>query len=93
MIHDVLYPRFPGINHKWVYRPYTRRKFVNQKAQEDQTHRGTGAAGSRSGRQPDLESIDYLVSDSVCWPGAIARRIKCLTMIDDLTYECVDIMK
>ena len=31
------------------------------------------------------------VSDAICRPGAISRRIKCLTVADDLTHECVDI--
>ena len=35
-------------------------------------------------------SMDF-VSDAVCRPGAISRRIKCLTVADDFTHECVDI--
>ena len=31
------------------------------------------------------------VSDAICRPGAISRRIKCLTVADDFTHECVDI--
>ena len=31
------------------------------------------------------------VSDAICRPGVISRRIKCLTVADDFTYECVDI--
>ena len=31
------------------------------------------------------------VSDAICLPGAISRRIKCLTVADDFTHECVDI--
>ena len=31
------------------------------------------------------------VSDAICRPGAISRRIKCLTVADDHTHECVDI--
>ena len=35
-------------------------------------------------------SMDF-VSDAICRPGAISRRIKCLTVADDFTHECVDI--
>ena len=31
------------------------------------------------------------VSDAICRPGAISRHIKCLTVADDFTRECVDI--
>ena len=31
------------------------------------------------------------VSDAICRPGAISRRIKSLTVADDFTHECVDI--
>ena len=31
------------------------------------------------------------VSDAIARPGAISRRIKCLTVTDDFTRECVDI--
>ena len=35
-------------------------------------------------------SMDF-VSDAIARPGAISRRIKCLTVADDFTRECVDI--
>ena len=31
------------------------------------------------------------VSDAICRPGVISRRIKCLTVTDHFTRECVDI--
>ena len=31
------------------------------------------------------------MSDAVSRPGAISRRIDCLTVADDFTHECVDI--
>ena len=49
-----------------------------------------GAAGGSFGSQPDLGSMDF-VSDAIARPGTISRRIKCLTVTDDLTRECVDI--
>ena len=35
-------------------------------------------------------SMDF-VSVAVCRLGAVSRRIKCLTVADDFTRECVDI--
>ncbi len=35
-------------------------------------------------------SMDF-VSDAICHPGAVSRRIKCLTVADDFSHECVDI--
>ena len=35
-------------------------------------------------------SMDF-VSDAIARPGTIARRIKCLTVADDFSHECVDI--
>ena len=35
-------------------------------------------------------SMDF-VSDAINRPGAVSRRIKCLTVADDFTRECVDI--
>ena len=35
-------------------------------------------------------SMDF-VSDAIARPGAVSRRIKCLTVADDFSRECVDI--
>jgi transposase InsO family protein len=35
-------------------------------------------------------SMDF-VSDAIARPGAVSRRIKCLTVADDYSHECVDI--
>jgi putative transposase len=35
-------------------------------------------------------SMDF-VSDAINRPGAVSRRIKCLTVTDDFSHECVDI--
>ena len=35
-------------------------------------------------------SMDF-VSDAIARPGAVSRRIKCLTVADDFSHECVDI--
>ena len=35
-------------------------------------------------------SMDFL-SDAIARPGGVSRRIKCLTVADDFSHECVDI--
>ena len=35
-------------------------------------------------------SMDF-VSDAINRPGAVSRRIKCLTVADEFSHECVDI--
>ena len=35
-------------------------------------------------------SMDF-VSDAISRPGAVSRRIKCFTVADDFSHECVDI--
>ena len=69
MIHDILRPQYPDINHKrvGVRVPLVAAMAVNQ-----------------------TWSMDF-VSDSIARPGAICRRIKCLTVADDFSHECVDI--
>jgi putative transposase len=55
MIHDVLRPQFPNINHKRVYRIYTAQGLSIRQAQEDKAHRRARTTGGRCGRQPNLE--------------------------------------
>ena len=89
MIHDVLRPLYPNINHKRVYRIYTAEGLSIRKRKK------TKRVGVRVPLVAALAvnqtwSMDF-VSDAVCRPGAISRRIKCLTVADDFTHECVDI--
>jgi putative transposase len=89
MIHDVLRPTYPGINHKRVYRLYTAEGLSIRKRKK------TKRVGLRVPLIPALAvnqtwSMDF-VSDAINRPGAVSRRIKCLTVADDVTRECVDI--
>ena len=89
MIHDVQRPQFPGINHKRVYLLYTAEGLSIRKRKK------TKRIGVRVPLVAALAvnqtwSVDF-VSDAICRPGAISRRIKCLTVSDDFTRECVDI--
>ncbi|HET6397298.1 MAG TPA: IS3 family transposase [Pseudoxanthomonas sp.] len=85
-LHDLLRPEFPDVNHKKVYRLYSeaslavrRRKKVKRPPLERQP-----LAIAKAPNQ--VWSMDF-VSDA----RANARRLKCLTVADDFTHECVDI--
>lgn len=89
MIHDVLRPQYPGINHKRVYRIYTAEGLSIRKRKK------TKRIGVRVPlvAAPALNqtwSMDF-VSDAIARPRAVSRRIKCLTVADDFSHECVDI--
>jgi putative transposase len=89
MIHDVLRPQYPGINHKRVYRLYTAEGLSIRKRKK------TKRIGVRVPLVAALAvnqtwSMDF-VSDAINRAGAVSRRIKCLTVADDFSHECVDI--
>ena len=89
MIHDVLRPHYPGINHKRVYRIYTAEGLSIRKRKK------TKRIGVRVPLVAAMEvnqtwSMDF-VSDAIARPGTVSRRIKCLTVADDFSHECVDI--
>jgi putative transposase len=85
-LHDLLRPEFPHVNHKKIYRLYReanlavrRRKKVKRPPSERQAL--TPAACPNA-----VWSMDF-VSDAL----ANGRRLKCLTVADDFSHECVDI--
>jgi putative transposase len=85
-IHDLLRPQFPGTNHKRVYRLYSAAKLAVRKRKKVRR-----ACSERVPLQPattvnEVWSMDF-VSDSL----ANGRRLKCLTVADDFSHECVDI--
>ena len=85
-IHDMLRPDFPGVNHKKVYRLYSAANLAVRKRKK--TKRG---ARERIPLQMattinEVWSMDF-VSDSL----STGRRIKCLTVADDFSHECVSI--
>ena len=89
MIHDVLRPQYPGINHKRVYRIYTAEGLSIRKRKKAK-HIGVRVPLMAALAVNQTWSMDF-VSDAIARPGAISRRIKCLTVADDYTHECVDI--
>jgi len=89
MIHDVLRPQYPNINHKRVYRLYTAEGLSIRKRKK------TKRVGVRVPLVAALAinqtwSMDF-VSDAIARAGAVSRRIKCFTVADDFSHECVDI--
>ena len=85
-IHDMLRPHFPGVNHKKVYRLYSAANLAVQKRKKAKR-----PVNERVPLQPattvnEVWSMDF-VSDSL----STGRRIKCLTVADDFSHECVSI--
>ena len=89
MIHDALRPQYPGINHKRVYRLYSAQGLAIRKRKKTKRV-GVRVPLVAATKLNQTWSMDF-VSDAICRPGAVARRIKCLTVADDFSHECVDI--
>ena len=89
MIHDVLRPHYPGINHKRVYRIYTAEGLSIRKRKKTKRI-GVRVPLVAAKAVNQTWSIDF-VSDAIARPGTVSRRIKCLTVADDFSHECVDI--
>ena len=85
-IHDLLRPQFPGLNHKRVYRLYSQAQLAVRKRKRVRRAASERVPLTVASRVNEVWSMDF-VSDSL----ANGRRIKCLTVADDFTHECVDI--
>lgn len=85
-IHDLLRPAYPGINHKRVYRLYSIANLAVRKRRKAKRPLSERVPLQIAQRVNEVWSMDF-VSDSL----ANARRIKCLTVADDFSHECVDI--
>lgn len=85
-LHDLLRLEFPSVNHKKIYRLYQEANLAVRRRKK--------AKRPTSERQPltpanspnAVWSMDF-VSDTL----ASSRRLKCLTVADDFSHECVDI--
>ncbi|AWV05923.1 IS1477 transposase [Lysobacter maris] len=86
-LHDLLRPEFPNVNHKKVYRLYREANLAvcrRRKAKRPVVERQPLLQAN----QPNaVWSMDF-VSDAL----ANGRRLKCLTVADDFSHECVDIV-
>ena len=85
-LHDLLRPEFPDVNHKKIYRLYREAKLAVRRRKK--------VKFPASQRQPLTAATSpnqVLSMDFVFDQLANGRRIKCLTIVDDFTRECVDI--
>ena len=85
-IHDLLRPEFPDVNHKRVYRLYSAAKLAVRKRKKAKRPMNERVPLKIAQRVNEVWSMDF-VSDSL----ANGRRLKCLTVADDFSHECVDI--
>lgn len=85
-VHDMLRSEFPGTNHKKVYRLYREQGLAVRRRNKARRYRGERTPLVAAMRANQSWSLDF-VSDAL----ANGRRIKCLTITDDFTRECIDI--
>ena len=85
-IHDLLRPAFPGVNHKRVYRLYSQAKLAVRKHKKTKRPLSERMPLQLATTVNEVWSMDF-VSDSL----ANGKRLKCLTVADDFSHECVDI--
>ena len=85
-IHDMIDREHPRTNHKRIYRLYSLAKLAVQQRKKAKRPTTERVPLQIAHSVNDVWSMDF-VSDSL----VNARRIKCLTVADDLSHECVDI--
>ena len=86
-IHDLLRPEFPQVNHKRVYRLYSAADLAVRKRKKTKRPVSERVPLQIAQSVNEVWSMDF-VSDSL----VNSRRIKCLTVADDFSHECVDIV-
>lgn len=85
-VRDMLQGEFPGTNHKKVFRQYREQGLAARKRNKGKKYRGQRMLLVAATRVNQTWRLDF-VSDSL----ANGRRLKCLTIADDFTHECIDI--
>ena len=85
-IHDLLRPNFPSVNHKKVYRLYSAANLAVRKRKKVKRVASERVPLQLAQGVNEVWSMDF-VSDSL----STGRRIKCLTVADDFSHECVSI--
>lgn len=85
-IHDLLRQEFPGVNHKRVYRLYKNANLAVRRRKKVKRPPNERLPLQIARKVNDVWSMDF-VSDSL----SNSRRIKCLTVADDFSHECIDI--
>src|SRR6185312_3105572 len=84
--HDLLGPGFPHVNHKGVYRLYREAKLAVRKRRKAKFPTALRQPLEPAFAPNEAWSMDF-VSDAL----ASGRKLRCLTIADDFTHECVDI--
>ena len=85
-IHDLLRPEFPNVNHKRIYRLYSTAKLAVKKRRKAKRPATERIPLQIAMAVNEVWSMDF-VSDAL----VNGRRLKCLTVADDFSHECVDI--
>ena len=85
-LHDLLDPEFPHVNHKRVYRLYREANLAVRKRRKAKYPSALRQPLEAAHAPNEVWSMDF-VADAL----AHGRRIRCLTVADDFTHECVDI--
>jgi putative transposase len=85
-IHDLLTREGHDVNHKRVWRLYKLNELVVRKRRKAKR-----VQLQRTPLQPGRHGNDTWSADFVMDALASGRRIKCLTVVDDFSRECVDI--
>jgi putative transposase len=85
-IHDLIRPEFPGVNHKRVYRHYKDANLAVRRRKKAKRPSSERVPLQLAQTINEVWSMDF-VSDSL----ASGRRIKCLTVADDFSRECLEI--
>ena len=85
-IHDLLRPELPQVNHKRVYRLYRDANLAVRRRKKAKRPLNERVPLLLAQTVNEVWSMDF-VSDSL----SNGRRIKCLTVADDFSHECVDI--
>jgi len=85
-VHDLLRPQYPGVNHKRVYRLYCEANLAVRRRKKVRRPPAERTPLTIATQVNEVWSMDF-VSDSL----ANGRRLKCLTVADDVSHEAVDI--
>ena len=86
-VHDMLRREFPSTNHKKILRLYQEAELQVRRRKRPKKLARNRVPLRPATRRNQVWSMDF-VSDSVSTPY---RRLKCLTVADDFSHECVDI--
>jgi putative transposase len=85
-IHDLLRPEYPTVNHKKVYRLYSEANLSVRRRKKAKRPIAEPRRLQLAQVVNQVWSMDF-VADAL----ASGRRLKCLTIADDFTHECIDI--